>query len=77
MQVYHIADGRKVPVSSTYSDGKLYFEVDSLSYFAVSYDAEPDDNGSPSFPLMYVGIGAAAAIALAGAAFLILRRTKG
>ena len=77
MQVYHIADGRKVPVSSTYSDGKLSFEVDSLSYFAVSYDVEPDDNSNPSFPLMYVGIGIVAVIAFAGAAFLILRRTKG
>jgi hypothetical protein len=77
MQVYHITDGKKVPVSSTYSDGKLSFETDSLSYFAVSYDAEPEDDTPSSFPWMFVAIGATVVIALAGAAFLIIRRTKG
>ena len=75
MQVYHITDGKKVPVSSTYSDGKLSFETDSLSYFAVSYDADPSSGGGSSL-ILYAGIAAVALIALAGGAFLFMRKNK-
>lgn len=76
LQVYHIVDGKKVPVQSSYSDGSLSFDVDSLSYFAVSYDAEPENNGGQSSVLMYVAIGAVAAIAAIGAAFFILKKNR-
>ena len=74
LQVYHITDGKKVPIQSSYSDGRLSFDVDSLSYFAVSYDADPENNGGQSSVLMYVAIGAVAAIAAIGAVFLFLRK---
>ncbi|MBO6084686.1 MAG: hypothetical protein J6O90_06375, partial [Candidatus Methanomethylophilaceae archaeon] len=71
-----ITDGKKVPVQSSYSDGRLSFDVDSLSYFVVSYDAEPENNGGQSSVLMYVAIGVVAAIAAIGAVFLFLRKNR-
>jgi hypothetical protein len=76
LQVYHITDGKKVPVQSSYSDGKLSFDVYSLSYFAVAYDSESGGNGGQSSMMLYIAIGAIAAIAAIGAAFLFLRKSK-
>ena len=76
LQVYHITDGKKVPVQSSYSDGKLSFDVDSLSYFAVSYDAEPENNGGQTSMILYIAIGAVAAIVAIGAVFLFLRKNR-
>jgi hypothetical protein len=76
MQVYHIVDGKKVPIQSSYSDGTLSFDVDSLSYFAVAYDAVPEGNGGHSSMMLYVAIGAIAAIAAIGGVFLFLRKSK-
>lgn len=76
LQVYHIVDGKKVPIQSSYSDGTLSFDVDSLSYFAVAYDAVPESNGGHSSMMLYVAIGAIAAIAAIGGVFLFLRKSK-
>jgi LPXTG-motif cell wall-anchored protein len=54
----------------------LSFDVDSLSYFAVTYDAVPEDNGGHSSMMLYVAIGAIAAIAAIGGVFLFLRKSK-
>ena len=75
LQVYHIVDGKKVPVQSSYSNGRLSFDVDSLSYFAVSYDADPSGGGGSSL-ILYAGIAAVAVIALAGGAFLFMRKKR-
>ena len=76
LQVYHIVDGKKVPIQSSYSDGTLSFDVDSLSYFAVAYDAVPEDNGGHSSTMLYVAIGAIATIAAIGGVFLFLRKNR-
>jgi len=76
LQVYHIVDGKKVPIQSSCSDGTLSFDVDSLSYFAVAYDAVPEDNGGHSSMMLYIAIGAVAAIAAIGGVFLFLRKSK-
>lgn len=76
LQVYQIVDGKKVPIQSSYSDGTLSFDVDSLSYFAVAYDAVPESNGGHSSMMLYVAIGAIAAIAAIGGVFLFLRKSK-
>ena len=76
LQVYHIVDGKKVPIQSSYSDGRLSFDVDSLSYFAVAYDSESGGNGGQSSMMLYIAIGAVAAIAAVGAVFLFLRKNR-
>ncbi len=76
LQVYHIVDGKKVPIQSSYSDGGLSFAVDSLSYFAVAYDARPEDNGGDQSMILYAAVGAVAVIALAGTAVFLLRKNR-
>ena len=42
----------------------------------VAYDAVPEDNGGHSSMMLYVAIGAIAAIAAIGGVFLFLRKSK-
>ena len=64
----------------TYSDGKVSFDADHLSIYAIGYESESSgpgdgksDNGDGN-TLMFAGIGAIAVLALLGAVFMMRRR---
>ena len=66
----------------TYSDGKVSFDADHLSIYAIGYESESsgsgdgksDNGGGNGNILMFAGIGAIAVLALLGAVFMMRRR---
>ena len=76
-------DGKKTYATNvTYSDGKVSFDADHLSIYAIGYESESsgsgdgksDNGGGNGNTLMFVGIGAIAVLALLGAVFMMRRR---
>lgn len=76
-------DGKKTYATNViYSDGKVSFDADHLSIYAIGYESESsgsgdgksDNGGGNGNTLMFVGIGAIAVLALLGAVFMMRRR---
>lgn len=84
LKVWRIDDyGKKTYATNvTYSDGKVSFDADHLSIYAIGYESESsgsgdgksDNGGGNGNTLMFVGIGAIAVLALLGAVFMMRRR---
>jgi hypothetical protein len=73
LYVLYIADdGNNERIDCTYKDGYVSFTTTHFSDYAVMYEKPSSSDGGST--LLYVGIGAVAAIVLAGAAFFILKR---
>lgn len=70
VKVYFINGNERTDMNATVSDGKVVFETNHFSTYAVVFEDEP----SAEFPIMFVVIGAVVIIAAAGAAFVIVRR---
>lgn len=75
LKVWHIDDfGNKTLVgNASYADGKVIFETDHLSLYAVGY--ESDENASDEYSIVLVAIGVVVVLALLGAT-LFLRKKK-
>ena len=76
-------DGKKAySTNMTYSEGKVSFDADHLSIYAIGYESESsgsgdgksDNGGGNGNTLMFAGIGAIAVLALMGAVFMMRRR---
>ena len=84
LKVWRIDDyGKKTYATNvTYSDGKVSFDADHLSIYAIGYESESsgsgdgksDNGGGNGNTLMFAGIGAIAVLALLGAVFMMRRR---
>lgn len=84
LKVWRIDDyGKKTYATNvTYSDGKVSFDADHLSIYAIGYESESsgsgdgksDNGGGNGNILMFAGIGAIAVLALLGAVFMMRRR---
>ena len=84
LKVWRIDDyGKKTYATNvTYSDGKVSFDADHLSIYAIGYESESsgsgdgksDNGGGNVNTLMFAGIGAIAVLALLGAVFMMRRR---
>ncbi len=75
LKVWHIDDfGKKTLVgNASYADGKVTFETEHLSLYAIGYESEnasPEENN-----LIPVGIGVVVVLALLGTA-IVLRKMK-
>lgn len=70
--IYYIAYGKVLEqIPCTYQDGHVTFVTNHFSTYAVMYD-EPA--AGSEFPALYVAIGVVAVIALAGGAFIVMKR---
>ena len=84
LKAWRIDDyGKKTYATNvTYSDGKVSFDADHLSIYAIGYESESsesgdsksDNGGGNGNTLMFAGIGAIAVLALLGAVFMMRRR---
>lgn len=84
LKVWRIDEyGKKTYATNvTYSDGKVSFDADHLSIYAIGYESESsgsgdgksDNGGGNGNTLMFAGIGAIAVLALLGAVFMMRRR---
>ncbi len=75
LKVWHIDDyGKKTLVgNATYADGKVTFETDHLSLYAVGYETV-EDSSSDGNSMMFIVIGVIVLLALVGAAFFLKKR---
>ncbi len=75
LRVYFINGNQRQDMNATVVNGNAVFETDHFSTYAIFYeDAPSDPESSQQFPITYVAIGGVAVLALAGAAFFLIRR---
>ncbi len=75
LKVWHIDDyGKKTLVgNATYADGKVTFDTEHLSLFAIGYEIS-EESASDGNSMMFIVIGAVVLLALIGTAFFLKKR---
>lgn len=75
LKILYVVDGVvQEEIPCTYSDGKVTFQTSHLSVYGVKYTEPEGDGGSSGLPVTGIVIGAVAALALIGAAVLLIKR---
>ena len=74
-KVYYISGDEKIDMNATFSGDKVVFVTDHFSKYAIYYEDDPNAPSSSGNTMLFIGIGVAAFIAIAGAvAFIVIKK---